>query len=141
MGAAFQGQFESPAGGDQGGHQGLENQGGTARAAHGERITPRNHGTRAEGQSRGSEFGALQAGGAYPGGGFDASQVLTHQSGLLAAGADPVDAKGFAGGHGQGQGGAEDLASAFAAGTVQYDFVGHGCRVRIKYDYSDPDVM
>jgi hypothetical protein len=47
--------------------------------------------------------------------------MLAHQTGPFAAGADAMDAEGLAGGHGQGQGGTEDLSSAFALRAIQYD--------------------
>jgi hypothetical protein len=47
--------------------------------------------------------------------------MLAHEARPLAPGADAMDAERLSGGHGQGQGGTEDLSSAFALRAIQYD--------------------
>ncbi len=102
----------------------LQHQRATARRADAEAVVTRAHVARLERQFLRAELRAVHRCAAHRHGGIDAGQVLSHQAGLRALGADAMHRHRLAGAHRQRERGAQDLAATFTGGAVEFDHVG-----------------
>ena len=79
------------------------------------------HRPRPEGQAPRTGLRAVMARAANFGRRFHAGQMLAHQAGLGAAGANVIDGEGFPRHHRKGEGGAQNLPAALAFGAIDQD--------------------
>lgn len=100
---------------------GLQHQRAATGGADAELVITRPHLPRHERQRLRVQRRPAHLGAADRGRRLHAGQVLTHQAGLGAAGADRVQREGSARAHRQGQRGAQDLPAALAGGAIDLD--------------------
>jgi hypothetical protein len=125
VGAAFKHEL-AVALAQQEGQHGLTDERGAAGAADGEGVVAGADGAGLEVERAAAQLGAIDLGATDGSGALYGGEVLAQQARLGAAGADVVDAQRPPGEGGEGEGGAQDLAAAFALGAVDGDEVVHG---------------
>jgi len=118
VGAAAKTEMGGRGCGEERGKDGLENEGGAASGADFEAIAAGFNGAGSKGEVAGVKNGALDGSVAKFGGGLDGGAMLVEEPGAAAACPQVEEAKGLAGDHREGEGGAENLSAAFALGAV-----------------------